>query len=136
MRDISVISSTQNEEMSSGNDEMEVELDVEAMQKAAGGKKDFHNALRKFRKDCENFARIAKISQGLRKFRKDCENFATIAKISQSQRKFRYAQFFAIIAKVTMHSENLNFAMPCIFVMIAQFRYHSEIFTMIAKFTT
>ena len=27
---------------------------------------------------------IAKISQGLRKFRKDCENFATIAKILQS----------------------------------------------------
>ena len=27
---------------------------------------------------------IAKISQGWRKFRKDCENLATIAKISQS----------------------------------------------------
>ena len=41
-------------------------------------------ASRNFRYDCENFARIAKISLGLRKFRWDCENFATIAKISQS----------------------------------------------------
>ena len=58
-----VISSTQNEEMSSGNDEMEVELDTEAKQEAAGGKPDFRNALRKFCKDYENFATIAKISQ-------------------------------------------------------------------------
>ena len=49
--------------MSSGNDEMEAELDVEAMQEAAGGKQDFRNALQKFHKDCENFATIAKISQ-------------------------------------------------------------------------
>ena len=42
----------------------------------------------------------------LRKFLKDCENFATIAKISQSLRKFRYAQFFAMIAKFRYHSEN------------------------------
>ena len=63
----------------------------------------------------------------LRKFRKYCENFATIAKILQSQRNFRYAHFFAKLAKVTVHSENLNFAMPCIFAMIAKFRYHSEI---------
>ena len=39
-------------------------------------------------------------------FRKDCENFATIAKISQSLRKFRYAQFFAKLAKFRCHSEN------------------------------
>ena len=51
----------------------------------------------------------------LRKFHKDCENFATLAKISQSLRKFRYAQIFAIIAKITMHSKNLNFAMPGFF---------------------
>ena len=57
-----MISSPQNEEMSSGNDELEAELDAEAMQKAAGGKQDFRYALRKFRKDCENFATIAKIS--------------------------------------------------------------------------
>ena len=57
-----------------------------------------------------------------------CENFATIAQISQSQRNF------AIIVKVTVHSENLNFAMPCILAMIAKFQYHSEIFAMIAKF--
>ena len=42
----------------------------------------------------------------LRKFRKDCENFATIAKISQSLRNFRYAHFFAMIAKFRYHSEN------------------------------
>ena len=34
----------------------------------------------------------------LRKFHKDCENFATIAKISQSLRNFHYAHFFAMIA--------------------------------------
>ena len=33
-----MISPTQNEEMPSGNDEMEAELGVEAMQEAAGGK--------------------------------------------------------------------------------------------------
>ena len=54
---------------------------------------------------------IAKISQGLRKFRKDCENFATIA-------KFRN---FANIAKITVHSENLNFRYA------SDFRYDSEI---------
>ena len=63
MREFTVISSTQNEEMSSGNDEMEVELDTEAKQEAVGGKPDFQIALRKFRKDCEHFARIANISQ-------------------------------------------------------------------------
>ena len=41
-----MISSTQNEEMSSGNDEMEAELDAEAKQEAAGGKPDFRYALR------------------------------------------------------------------------------------------
>ena len=41
---------------------------------------------------------IAKISQELRKFRNHSENFAIPA-------KFRYAQFFAMIAKFTMHSE-------------------------------
>ena len=80
-----MISSTQNEEMSSGNDEMEAELDVEAKQEAARGKPDFCYALGKFRKDCENFA--------------------TIAKISQSQRNFRYAHFFANLAKFRYHSE-------------------------------
>ena len=41
---------------------------------------------------------IAKISQGLRKFRNHSENFAFPT-------KFHYAQFFAMIAKFTMHSE-------------------------------
>ena len=50
-----MISSTQNEEMSNGNDEMEAELDGKA-----GGKPDFLYALRKFRKDCENFVIAAK----------------------------------------------------------------------------
>ena len=81
-----MISSTQNEEMSSGNDEMEAELDVEAMHEAAGGKHDFLYAMRKFRKDCENFA--------------------TIAKISQSLRNFRYAHFFAKLAKFRYHSKS------------------------------
>ena len=40
-----MISSTQNEEMSSGNDEKEAELDAEAKQEAAGGKPDFRYAL-------------------------------------------------------------------------------------------
>ena len=57
--------------MSRGTEEIEAELMQEAMQ----GVQDFHYG-------------IAKISQGLRKFRKDCENFATIAKISQSLRNF------------------------------------------------
>ena len=42
---------------------------------------------------------IAKILQGLRKFRNHSENFAIPL-------KFRYAQFFAIIAKIRYHSEN------------------------------
>ena len=46
-----MVSSTQNEEMSSGNDEMEAELDVKAMQEARRGKNYFHSALRNFRKD-------------------------------------------------------------------------------------
>ena len=57
-----MISSTKNEEMSSGNDEKEAKLDAEAMQEAAGGKLDFCYALQKFRNHSENFATIAKIS--------------------------------------------------------------------------
>ena len=58
--------------MSIGSDELEAELDVEAMQEA--------NMI--FAMHCENFARIAKISQGLRKFRNHSENFAIPAKFS------------------------------------------------------
>ena len=72
-----------------GIDELKVEMDV------GGNKRQAGFSL------C-----IAKISQGLRKFCKDCENFATIAKISQSLRKFRYAQFFAKLAKFRYHSES------------------------------
>ena len=56
-----MISSSRNEEMSSGTHEMEAELD-------AGGKaglQDFCYALRKFLKDCKNFTTIANISQSL-----------------------------------------------------------------------
>ena len=48
-----MISSSQNEEMSSGIDEMEAELDV-------GGNAGITGF---FAMHCENFARIAKISQ-------------------------------------------------------------------------
>ena len=58
-----------------------------------------------------------------------------IAKISQGLRKFRYAQIFTKLAKITVHSENLNFAMPCFFfAIIAKFCYHSENFAMLVKF--
>ena len=50
--------------MPTGVEEMEAELDVGGMQ----GMQDFCYALRKFRKDCQNFATIAKISQSLRNF--------------------------------------------------------------------
>ena len=86
-----MISSTQNEEMSSGNDEKEAEIECIGKADGSRGKLNFRYALRKF---C-----------------KDYKNFATIAKISQSLRKFRYAHFslsyrnFAIIAKITLHSE-------------------------------
>ena len=65
-----------------GIEEMEVELD-------AGG-----NAGNAGFSLC-----IVKISQGLRKFSNHSENFAIPA-------KFRYAQFFAMIAKIRYHSEN------------------------------
>ena len=77
-----MISSSRNEEISSGTDEMVAELD-------AGGKAGLQN-----------------FCYALRKLRKDCENFATIAKISQSLRKFHYAQFFAKLAKFHYHSES------------------------------
>ena len=64
-----MISLSQNKEMSSGNDEMEAELDAGGNAGSKAGLQDFRYALRKFRKDCENFATIAKISQSLRKFR-------------------------------------------------------------------
>ena len=62
MREFSKISSPQSEEMSSGNDELEAELDVEEMQEAVGGKQDFRYALRKFRNHSENFVIPAKFS--------------------------------------------------------------------------
>ena len=64
--EFSAISSSRDEEMSSGIEEMEAELD-------AGG----NTRVQDFRYG------IAKILQGLRKFRKYCENFARIEKISQ-----------------------------------------------------
>ena len=51
-------------------------------------------------------AGIKDFRYSLRKFCKDCEIFATIAKISQCLRNFRYAHFFAMIAKFCYDSEN------------------------------
>ena len=50
--------------MSSGIEEMEAELNAGGCRRV----QDFLYALRKFCKDCENFATIAKISQSLRNF--------------------------------------------------------------------
>ena len=83
--------------MSSGTEEMKAEL----MQEAIQGVQDFRYG-------------IAKISQGLRQFRNHSENFAIPT-------KFRYAQFSAIIAKVTVRSENSNFRYA------SDFCYDSEI---------
>ena len=60
--EFSAISSSRVEEISSGIEEMEAELNTGGCRRV----QDFCYALRKFRKDCENFARIAKISQGLK----------------------------------------------------------------------
>ena len=62
--------------MSSGIEEMEAELNTGGCRRV----QDFSLC-------------IAKISQGLRKFRKECKNFATIAKISQSLRNFAMHSF-------------------------------------------
>ena len=56
------ISSSRDEEMSSGTEEMEAELMQEAIQEC----RIFAMALQKFRKDCKNFLTIAKILQSLR----------------------------------------------------------------------
>ena len=57
-----MISSSQNEEISSGIDEMEAEVNAGGNAEGKEGLQDFRYALRKFRKDCENFAIPAKIS--------------------------------------------------------------------------
>ena len=76
-----MITSSRNEEMSSGIDEMEAELD-------AGG-----NA------GITGFSLcIVKISQGLQKFGNHRKYFAIPA-------KFSYAHFFAMIAKFRYHRE-------------------------------
>ena len=80
--EFSATSSSRDEEMLRGIEEMEAEL-------VAGG--NAGNA---------GFALcIVKILQGLRKFRNHSENFAIPA-------KFSYAHFFAMIAKFCYHSEN------------------------------
>ena len=50
----------------------------------------------------EGCRRVQDFFYALRKFRNHSENFAIPA-------KFSYAQFFAIIVKITVHSKNLNF---------------------------
>ena len=57
-----MISSSRNEEILSGIDEMEAGVNVGSNTEGKAGLQDFHYALRKFHKDCENFATIAKIS--------------------------------------------------------------------------
>ena len=57
-----MISSSRNEEISSGTEEMEAEVDAGGNTEGKAGLQDFRSTLRKIRKDCENFARIAKIS--------------------------------------------------------------------------
>ena len=49
-------SSSRNEEMSNGIDELEAEVDAESNAEGKARLQDFRYALRKFRKDCKNFA--------------------------------------------------------------------------------
>ena len=58
-----MISSSRNEEMSSGTEEMEAEVDAGGNAEGKAGLQEFLYALRKFRNHSENFATIAKISQ-------------------------------------------------------------------------
>ena len=92
--------------MSTGIEEMEAELNAGGCRRV----QDFSLC-------------IAKISQGLQKFRNHSENFAIPAKFRYHSEKLCIAKFrkFAIIAKVTVHSENLNFCYAL------YFRYDSEI---------
>ena len=70
-----MISSPQNEEMSSGNDEIEAELDAEAMQEA---------------------------TEASRIFAMHCENFATIEKILSEILNFRYALYFRYDSEISL----------------------------------
>ena len=72
-----MISSSQDEEMSRGIEEMKAELNT-------GGCKRMQDFL----------YGIAKISQGLQKFCNHSENFAILV-------KFRYAHFFAMIVSLS-----------------------------------
>ena len=83
-----MISSTNNEDMSSGNDEQEIQRQSRRQQEAK----------KIFAMHCKNFARIAKISQGLQKFRNRSENFG--------KRNLRCAQNLAKLAKFRYHSES------------------------------
>ena len=75
-------SSSRDEEMLRRIEVMEAELDAGGNAGGNVGMQDFRYALRKF---C-----------------KDCENFATIPKISQSQRNFRYAHFFRYDSEISL----------------------------------
>ena len=57
-----MISSSRNEEMSSGIDEMEAEVDARGDAEGKAVLLDFRYALQKFRNHSENFAIPAKIS--------------------------------------------------------------------------
>ena len=79
--------------------------EVELMKRRCSGKagaaeenQEFRYALRKFRKDYENFAIIAKISQ--RKF-VHSENFARITVHSENF-EFRYALYFCHASEISL----------------------------------
>ena len=57
-----MISSSRNEELSSGTEEMEAEVDAVGNTEGKARLQDFCYALRKFRNHSENFAIPAKIS--------------------------------------------------------------------------
>ena len=67
--------------------------EVELMKRRCSGKAGAAEENQEFRYDCENFARIAKISQGLRKFRNHSENFTILAKFSLCENFAKLAKF-------------------------------------------
>ena len=68
-----MISSSRNEEMSSGIDEMEVEVDAGGNAEGKARLQDFRYALRKFRNPCGKFF-YAQFFAKLAKFRYHSEN--------------------------------------------------------------
>ena len=63
------------------------------MKSACSSKAEKQEQTRDFRYDCENFARIEKVSLGLRKFGNHSKNFASLAKFSLCENFARLAKF-------------------------------------------